>query len=477
VNGLRDLLLALSVVLPAAGALTLRRGYASPPDSKDLRRRVVAISAATLLVTCAIALSFLASTGGDSSLASLLGFRVDTMSAALLPYAALLVLVIALGAPRQDLDERTARQLLVTESVVLATFAAHDALVIVVLVLAGLFLGRRQLARSTTPRALRVFDVYMVSAAVLFAAGALAVRFTDRQVQGLADWPGLLLVIALMIRKGIVPFHGWMAERFEQGSLGGVLVLSMPQVALYVAVRLVAQVGSHELLDAIGVLGLVTAVYGAGLALVQNSARRMFAYLFMSESALALVGLDSDDALGVTGGLSMWLSSGLALTGFGLTIWALEARRGPLSLARLSGGYEQTPTIANCFLVMGLASVGFPGMLGFVGQELLTGSAVNAYPHVGMLVAVASAFNGITVLRAYFALFGGRAPRSDLDQRMRPRERVAVLILVVLLLVGGLFPGPLVAWRWRAAQELLEHRATTDRVERSRPSTYGPHLP
>jgi hypothetical protein len=136
----------------------------------------------------------------------------------------------------------------------------------------------------------------------------------------------------------------------------------------------------------------------------------------------------------------------------------LEARRGSLSLHGFHGGYERMSLVAVCFLVFGLASVGFPGTLGFVGQELLVDGAVTSYPHVGIGVAIAAALNGICVVRMYFALFCGARDRSTEPLQIRPREAVGFATLAALLVVGGLAPGPFIDSRARAAEELMRGR-------------------
>src|SRR4029078_2235429 len=95
------------------------------------------------------------------------------------------------------------------------------------------------------------------------------------------------------------------------------------------------------------------------------------------------------------GRLSRWISVSLSLSGFGLTLRALEARFGRLSLSEYHGLYEHSPTLAVYFLLTGLASVGFPGTVGFVSTELLVDGAVEANPYVGLAVVLAAAINGI----------------------------------------------------------------------------------
>ena len=208
-------------------------------------------------------------------------------------------------------------------------------------------------------------------------------------------------------------------------------------------------------LRSIAIVSLLTAVYAAGMALVQREARRFFAYLFLSNSSLVLVGLEVATPIGLTGGLCVWLSVGVSLAGFGLTLRSLESRTGRISLDRYHGLYSHMPSLAAFFLLTGLASVGFPGTVGFVGVELLVEGAVGVYPIVGMLVVVAAALNGIAVVHAYFRLFTGAEHKASITLQARWPERIAVLTLSALILGGGLFPQPGVSSRYHAAMELI----------------------
>jgi NADH-quinone oxidoreductase subunit M len=226
----------------------------------------------------------------------------------------------------------------------------------------------------------------------------------------------------------------------------------------YAAVRLLLPVAPDWVLQYVGMLALATSVYAAGMALVQREARRFFCYIFLSHSALVLVGLDSLTPIGLTGALTVWVSVGLSLAGFGLTLRALEARHGRLSLTGFHGVYEHTPELAVCFLLTGLASVGFPGTFGFFSTELLVDGAVQAFPYVGIAVVIAAALNGIAVLQAYFRLFTGTRHVSTVPLKIGMRERLAVLTMAVLILGGGIYPQPGVASRHHAALSILQSR-------------------
>jgi NADH-quinone oxidoreductase subunit M len=203
------------------------------------------------------------------------------------------------------------------------------------------------------------------------------------------------------------------------------------------------------------------------MAVVQRDVRRFFAYLFISHAALVLVGLELHSLTSLTGALCLWFSVPISLGGFGLTLRALEARYGRLTLARHCGLYEHSPALAACFLLTGLASVGFPGTLGFVSTDLLVDGAISANVSVGLAVVAAAALNGIAIVRAYFLLFTGARHPATVSLRIGPRERLAVLTLSVLILGGGLFPQPGVASRQLAAEEILDNRARSSPLVRA----------
>jgi NADH-quinone oxidoreductase subunit M len=214
------------------------------------------------------------------------------------------------------------------------------------------------------------------------------------------------------------------------------------------------------MLRVVAILALGTAVYGAALALVQTSARRACGYLFMSQSALVMAGLDCTSVSALAGGLLVWLSAGLAFAGLARCVLVLEARRGRLDLTTFHGGYERMPVLAISFLAMGLACTGFPGTLGFVGQELLVDGAVDAFPVLGFAVVIASAFTGLAVLRMYFSLFCGRVDTGDAGPRLGLTRREAwTFVALVIVLVGlGVAPRPIVDSRFAASEEIVRTR-------------------
>jgi NADH-quinone oxidoreductase subunit M len=211
-------------------------------------------------------------------------------------------------------------------------------------------------------------------------------------------------------------------------------------------------------LHGIAVLSLLTALYAACMAVVQIEARRFFAFLFISHSSLVLAGLEIANPIGMTGALCIWLEIGLSLGGLALTIRAVEARIGRISLGQYHGLFDQMPYLGSLFLLTGLASIGFPGGLSFVGMELLVEGTVEVYPVVGAIIVLAAVTNGIAVLRAYFRIFTGTRHVATVSLAARPAERIVVITLSLIILIVGMVPGVAIRSRYHAAQSLLNQR-------------------
>ncbi len=229
-------------------------------------------------------------------------------------------------------------------------------------------------------------------------------------------------------------------------------------VGAYAAMRLVLPIVPDAALNLISIVSLATALYAAGMSLVQREARRFFCFVFLSHSSLVLVGLETATKLGLTAALLVWVSVSIALTGFGLTLRSVEARTGRLLLTKYHGLADQIPQLSACFILTGLASVGFPGTSGFIATELLVEAAIDSSPYYGVVVVLAAALNGVAVMMVYFKVFTGVRPQATVSLRGRSPEQIAVLTLFVLIIIGGLAPQPGVASRYSAASALLKER-------------------
>jgi NADH-quinone oxidoreductase subunit M len=146
-----------------------------------------------------------------------------------------------------------------------------------------------------------------------------------------------------------------------------------------------------------------------------------------------------------SGVVLFWVTGGLTLAGWGLTVQALEARIGTVTAGQHRGLIAEAPMLGTFFLLFGLASVGFPGMCAFVGEEILLSHVVSHAPWVAVPVLLAISLNGITVVRWFFSLFYGEPTTAASESDLLPREKTAFMLLLITVVGLGVYPEPLLS--------------------------------
>jgi len=254
----------------------------------------------------------------------------------------------------------------------------------------------------------------------------------------------LLVLLAVALRKGLFPFHGWFAGSFESapllwlmllfnGHLGGLLVLR----------RGVADFGwPRWWMDLACGLVIVSSVVCSLRSLVEANPRRLLAYLFVGQSGLVVGGMLVANAEGLAGALMHWLVVVIAASGLTAILRLLETRvSGEDWWRRRQGLGVGAPRLATLFLLFALTLAGLPGTLGYCSQELLFNAATERSFYLGLTLALTSALNAIGVFRIFSTLFLGVPAKNALRiPDLLPRERWPLAVCIVILLLGGFFP-------------------------------------
>ncbi|MCB1275335.1 MAG: hypothetical protein KDL09_02085 [Prosthecobacter sp.] len=265
-----------------------------------------------------------------------------------------------------------------------------------------------------------------------------------------------LIILAVILRKGVFPLHGWMLSAFEKGPL-------LPTALLFnghLGALLIARSEAHALpqaarhaLDILSTVAIATALITSIRGLAENRPRRLLALLCVSQAGFILAGIATANAEGITGALLHWLVVSAASTGLICIVRVLEVRvAGVADPASHLGLAVKAPRLATFFLVCGLALIGLPGTLGYCAEDLLFHGALESHPYIGLALLVATAFNAINLIRLFSILFLGVLPKHVIDiPDALPRERWPLAACAVFLICGGLLPGTIIAWRSEAA--------------------------
>lgn len=366
-----------------------------------------------------------------------------------------LAVMAILVLPQRDCKASTMAELLFVLGSTLLAYTTQDLLIFLfawILTALPFFRTKFLPARTWRPRVamgLSILALALAIASIAAAGKGLVVgELQQRNPGGMAVF--WLLIVAVIFRKGICPAHAWVADAAENGpSIPSALLLNGHFGALLVAkliIPLFPRVAS-DLFPVLSYLALATALYVAIRALIENSPRRLLAFIALSQSACILAGLESRTAEGITGALVHWFVVTASTMGLFGILRLLEVRFGEnLTASRHLGLAEHAPRLAVFFVVLGLALVGLPGTLSFCSQDLLIHGTLASHSLLGLLLPIAIAMNAISILRLFIRLFlGKRRTGFTVMADALPREQWALTAAVLFVVLGGLFPNAIIA--------------------------------
>jgi NADH-quinone oxidoreductase subunit M len=272
----------------------------------------------------------------------------------------------------------------------------------------------------------------------------------------------ILLLIAFGIKVPIFPFHTWMLRVHTEAPPSIVMIHSgvLLKMGIYGLIRfgaflLPAQLESWS--TVIAVLGVINILYGAVLACVQTEFKLVLAYSSISHMGIVLLGIASLNEIGLQGAIYQSVSHGLISALLFLIVGSLYERTGTTQLDELGGLAKSVPFLSGILLTAGMASVGVPGLSGFVGEFLaflgLFGSMkwMTAFGVLGIL------FAAVYMLRSVLGItFGPVRDRWADIKDARFVEAVPMIALTALIVLLGVYPSILTDMMQHGFGGLLE---------------------
>ena len=277
------------------------------------------------------------------------------------------------------------------------------------------------------------------------------------------QWLFVAFALAFAVKVPIFPFHTWLPDAHVDAPtpisvlLAGVL-LKMGGYGFFRIAYPILPDAAQWIGWTLATLGMVNIVYGAFVAMAQTDFKRLVAYSSVSHMGFVLLGLASLTAEGLNGAMLQMVNHGMITGGMFLLVGVLYDRSHTRDLGAFGGLGSRVPVYGGLLMFFALASLGLPGLSGFVGEFL---SLLGAFG-VWRWQTVVSVL-GIVAAAAYMLKVVQQILLGPLNERWRSlsdingREIVSLAPLVVLIVAIGVYPLILIHLQDHALQRLILH--------------------
>jgi NADH-quinone oxidoreductase subunit M len=323
------------------------------------------------------------------------------------------------------------------------------------------------------------FDILEASAMQPFAG--------NLTIASLVFW-GFML--AFMIKVPSFPFHTWLPDAHTAAPTAGSVILAgvLLKLGAYGIIRVVLpmlpEAFSHWSL-VIVILGVIGIVYGAFVCIAQSDLKRLIAYSSVSHMGYVMLGLGAaaagiskmaepgmtdSMAMAINGATLQMFNHGLITGGLFFLVGVIYERAHTRELSTFGGLSAKTPAYFGIMMVVAFASLGLPGLAGFWAEFFTFRGAfdiVTVWAAIGVIGIVATA--GYILYRIIQSMFLGEYDPHKIDhwtdmkdgqEKHEPGdmvsfEKLTLWPLVILIIILGVFPTPLVNFFNQAAERII----------------------
>ncbi|MBS7564581.1 NADH-quinone oxidoreductase subunit M [Mucilaginibacter sp. Bleaf8] len=264
----------------------------------------------------------------------------------------------------------------------------------------------------------------------------------------------VVLFVAFAIKVPVVPFHTWLPDAHVEAPTPVSIILAgvLLKIGGYGIIRICMGIFPEVAVSGafwLGLLGVISILYGALNALAQRDLKRLIAYSSVSHMGFVLLGVASQTAEGVSGAMMQMISHGFLSAMLFFLVGVVYNRVHDRDIYNFRGLATLMPDYTVYVMIAFFASLGLPGFSAFVAEAFSLAGAFKStlLPHwmavcgsVGILLS--AAYFLWTLQRMFFGqarLKGGEVWKTALS-KLDIREKAALLPLALLALLLGIMP-------------------------------------
>jgi NADH-quinone oxidoreductase subunit M len=260
-------------------------------------------------------------------------------------------------------------------------------------------------------------------------------------------WLWLAFFASFAVKVPMWPVHTWLPDAHVEAPTAGSVILAgvLLKMGGYGFIRFSVTLfpeATQYFAPLVFGLSVVAVIYTSLVALVQEDMKKLIAYSSVAHMGLVTIGIYIMNMQGVQGSIFQMLSHGIVSAALFLCVGVVYDRMHTREIDAYGGLVHRMPRYAFVFMFFTLASVGLPGLSGFVGEFLVLLGAFKANTWVAFLAATSLILGAAYALWLYRKIIFGELTKASLKAilDMNRREVAVFLPLVLITLWMGIYP-------------------------------------